>query len=176
MTTEHDAYGMTPEERAAYLEWERSFSAWGITDEADIPMLVWAACAKLNREQLFAQNQACRWAGSLLDTALADIDKLQIGHNALQARIKELEAENALLKTAYGNAEYEFGEVYGRTEDQDKEIRRLRADAERFDFPEEAVPDFRDQVDQQMKLEALKSELGQVVDRMVQRGQDASQA
>jgi septal ring factor EnvC (AmiA/AmiB activator) len=128
MSTEHDAYGMTAEERAAFdahffRQYQQSTKVFNPT--ADAHARTWATCAKLCREQMKKQRQAVRAfedtfritameraASGLRDqietrnrevkgvhaanSALTDeVEKLQIGNDALLARIKDLEAELA---------------------------------------------------------------------------------
>ncbi len=106
MSTEHDLYGFTPEERAAFEQWAHDDGATYLmltcengtgvynNSRSHFNAEGWAACAKLNREKLEQERH---------------LHACTLHHaNDLAARIKEIEAENA----------------------------RLRADAERMDFLE----------------------------------------
>ncbi len=104
MTTEHDVYGMTPEERAAFEGFaltEGLEIKTGLRDDVfcdprmDLVVKIWAACAKLNREKLGRLNEECDAAVDLL----TEKDR----------RIKELEAENALLRADTQRLDWYFG-------------------------------------------------------------------
>ena len=119
MSADTDVYGMTAEERAAFeSEFSTSHRKDGSWDkQTQMCARVWAACAKLYRgkiedlKELLTKEFHSGWedwdAGSLRATE-RQVKNLQIGNNALLARIKELEAEVKELEIDVSGLEHDL--------------------------------------------------------------------
>lgn len=147
MSTELDCYGMTPEERAEFDEWlERVPKISATSQDLYCARLrseraeAWAACAKPYRKRLehadVKLGKQAREVECLTSQAedLRAFARKEAEHSSeLLLAVKRLEAENA----------------------------RLRVDAARLDFLEEAVPDVRAQCDQEMSQRGRAAEGGE---------------
>ena len=113
MSTGTDIYGMTPEERAAFEEvvvkkfaredMEAAATSTYALHMNHIRSEVWAACAKLYREQVGSMRALLNYEYQTASpAAVARIATLEEDGRRQAARIKELETEVACLRKVLG--------------------------------------------------------------------------